>query len=297
MAKPRSPLARWLTRRVSYPVEAALLGGFWRLCGALSLDRASALGGWIGRTLGPLLPGDRVARRNLALVMPELDAAQRDAIVRGMWDNLGRTMAEYPHLEEIARHRTERIGWEHIERLRDDGMAGLIVSAHFANWEAPTVAFRHSGLDFALVYRAPNNPLADALLSAHRGGTAERRIPKGPDGARLLMKAVAAGAHIGMLVDQKMNDGLPARFFGRMAMTAPAAARLALRRKLPLVLARGERLGGAHFRLTITPPLDLPDNDAPETVTAVMERINDTLEDWIRQRPADWLWLHRRWPE
>ena len=210
-------------------------------------------------------------------------------------DMAARLRSGEPCADEAADVIDDAIG--EIERLRDDGRAAFIVSAHFANWEAPSVAFRDAGMDFALVYRAPNNPLVDGMLSAYRGAPPNRRIPKGPDGAKLLMKVLAEGAHVGMLVDQKMNDGVSARFFGRPAMTAPAAARLALRRKLPLVLVRGERLEGARFRITVSPPLDLPGDDSPASVVATMERINIVLEDWIRQRPEQWLWSHRRWPE
>lgn len=297
MGKPRGPLARWAIRNVSHPLEAALLGGFWKLCQALPLDAASALGGKAARLIGPWLPGDRIARRNLRMVMPELDDAAVDRIVRGMWDNLGRTMAEYPHLRQIAAERVEIVGEDILSYLRDDGRAGLFFSAHMANWEVKAAAGLLAGLDFGLVYRAPNNRFVDRMLRGWRTARADRQVPKGPDGAKLLMRALAEGAHVGMLVDQKMNDGIAARFFGRTAMTPPAVARLALRRNLPVVPTRTERLDGARFRVTVLAPLDLPADNSAETVLAVTERINDQLEVWIRERPEQWLWLHRRWPE
>ncbi len=101
-----------------------------------------------------------------------------------------------------------------------------------------------------------------------------------------------------MLVDQKLNDGIAVPFFGRDAMTAPALAQLALRFRCPVVPARVERLGGARFRLTIYPPMGLPDSgDHDADVSETMRRVNAHFEDWIRARPEQWLWLHRRWPD
>ena len=101
-----------------------------------------------------------------------------------------------------------------------------------------------------------------------------------------------------MLVDQKLNDGIAVPFFGRDAMTAPALAQLALKYRCPVVPARLERLDGARFRLTFQPPMELPDTgDREADVFETMRRVNAIFEDWIRARPEQWLWLHRRWPD
>jgi KDO2-lipid IV(A) lauroyltransferase len=101
-----------------------------------------------------------------------------------------------------------------------------------------------------------------------------------------------------LLVDQKMNDGLAVPFFGHPAMTAPAAAQLALRFRCPVVAVHIERLGGAHFRLSLLPPLPLPDSgDRNADIRSLMADINGMLESWIRKRPEQWLWAHRRWPD
>ena len=98
-----------------------------------------------------------------------------------------------------------------------------------------------------------------------------------------------------MLADQKMNDGVAVPFFGHPAMTAPALATLTLRFDCDVLPARVERLRGAHFRLTVFPPLALPRSGDPQVdATAVMAQV--TLERWVRDRPEQWFWVHRRWP-
>ena len=101
-----------------------------------------------------------------------------------------------------------------------------------------------------------------------------------------------------MLADQKLNEGIPVPFFGRSAMTATALALLALRFDCVALPARVERLRGARFRLTVFPPLPLPrTGDRDADIAALTANVTGVLEAWIRDRPEEWLWVHRRWPD
>jgi len=114
-ADPRAAPVGW-SYRIEAWLAALLFGGF----GLLPLDRASALGGALARAIGPRLGLTKRARLNLRRALPELDAAATDAIIRGMWDNLGRVAAEYPHLREIRIFapggRVETHGLEYVDR-------------------------------------------------------------------------------------------------------------------------------------------------------------------------------------
>lgn len=289
-------IRRRLRRAILHPLEGlgfALALGLLRL---LPVDWASGLCGAIARAIGPRLPVSEQARHNLRRALPTLDETRIESVVRGVWDNLGRVVGEYPHLRAIARTRIEVVGIEHLDVLRPDRPA-IFFSAHFGNWELlPGVTARH-GVALSNVYRAPNNRHVDSVLRTLRSESAEL-IPKGPAGARQLLQSMARNARLGMLVDQKMNDGIAIPFFGRDAMTAPALAQLALRYGCPVIPGHIERLGGAHFRLKVEPPLVLPDSgDRHADMRSLMTMVNRQLERWIAERPEQWLWLHRRWPD
>lgn len=300
MGKPRSPLGKWLKRRIGYRLEAVLAHAAFWLFKSLPVDAASSLGGRIGRAVGPLLRGTRTARRNLMRAFPDKSAGEIERIIRDMWDNLGRTLAEYPHLAALGDTgpggRTELVGRQYLDSLRDDGIGGIVVGGHLGNWEVPPVASRALGLEVALVYRAPNNPYVGPMLVKWRGAASDTHIPKGADGARRLIRHLSKGGHAGILIDQKMNDGVPIPFFGRDAMTAPAAAQLSRRLNIPIHPLRTERLKGARFRVTILPSMEYPDTGNPHQDTEdLLKRLNALLECWIREKPEQWLWLHRRW--
>lgn len=295
---------RRLLARILHPIEAAAVWIVLRMFAAMSIDRASAVGGAIARTVGPLLPVSRVAHANIARAMPETSPQEARRIVRGMWENIGRTLGEYPHMADVRiyekgpRSRVQVVRPDIIDLLRDDGKPGIFFSAHLANWELLVSAATQRGVAIASIYRAANNRLVDAIFQQYRRGNDSVMLPKGAEGAKQVIAEMRGGRHLALLVDQKLNDGIPVPFFGRDAMTAPALARLGDRFDCPVVPARIERLEGARFRLTLYPPLALPrDETGRVDARATMVKVNAIVEQWIRERPEQWLWLHRRWPK
>jgi Kdo2-lipid IVA lauroyltransferase/acyltransferase len=292
------PAAAAISRR--HRAEAAGAALFFTAMRALPIETASALGGALARRIGPLLGVSQRARRNLRAALPERSAAEHEDIIRGMWDNLGRVAAEYPHLPRLRvfapDSRVETAGLEHLDRAVAAGRSVIMFGGHLANWEIAALAASQYGIDVAQIYRAANNPLVDRMIARFRG-TGSEFIPKGAVASRRALAALRRGAHLTLLVDQKLNDGIPVPFFGRPAMTAPGLALLALHFNCVVLPARVERLH-AHFRVTIEPPLALPATGEREAdVAALMAEVNRTLERWIRAAPAQWFWLHHRWPE
>ncbi len=286
----------------SHRVEALVARTAFALFRALPLGAASALGGWLAHTIGPRLGIARRAEKNLRLAFPDWPDERVRAVAREAWDNLGRTVAEYAKLNAIdcfaAGGRVRVTGTEHIDRLKDDGKAGIFFSGHLANWEIMPLSVAQRGLPISLVYRGANNPTVNDMILQARRAITDSNVPKGAAGARQMIGIVRAGGHIGMLVDQKLNTGIPVPLLGRPAMTAPAMAQLALKFDIPLVPVSIVRRVGASFDVTFHPPLEIArTGDRAADTLAVMTKVNEMLGDWIREQPGQWLWLHRRWPD
>jgi KDO2-lipid IV(A) lauroyltransferase len=221
-----------------------------------------------------------------------------------MWDNLGRVCGEFPHIGKLKIYNDAHIevqGAEHIDAMRDDNRPGIFLTPHIGNWELSAYAVVQRGpfSPIAVVFRAPNDPAAEWLLQIGRKSLNAELIPKGSVGARRILEILRKGGHVGVLPDQKMNDGIAVPFFGRPAMTAPAPAQLALRFGCAILLGRAVRIGrSARFRLIVDPPLPLPDSgDRHADIIALTTTINQVMEGWIREHPGQWLWVHRRWPD
>src|SRR5262249_41402596 len=118
------------------------------------------------------------------------------------------------------------------------------------------------------------------------------------DGARLILKALKEGNLLAMLIDQKLNDGVAVPFFGRDAMTSPAAAHLSLRNNVPIAFGWCTRLPNAHYRVSVTKLFHpQPTGNHLKDVYELTLKMNKELEARIRAEPWNWLWLHNRWPK
>ncbi|OSQ44302.1 lauroyl acyltransferase [Thalassospira alkalitolerans] len=284
---------------LSHPMQgigAYFLFGVFRV---LPIDLASAIGGWLLRKIGPKIGQTKKARNNLIKAFPEKSPEEIEAIITDMWENLGRSVAEIPHLPYLkcGTPRLEVVGLENGLATKDDDKPGLFFTGHMGNWEVSTKISDALDLDMMTIYRAPDNPWVDRLFKSVRKGFRGELVPKGAPGARKYAAFLKKGGHAAMLVDQKLNNGIAVPFFGRDAMTAPALAQFALRYECPVIPVRIERLDGAHFRMTFYPDLNITKTDDPKADNLrVMTEVNAIMESWIRERPAQWLWLHKRWP-
>lgn len=290
-------IGHWL----EYAAVRGLLG-FFRLIG---LDNASRLSGSVTRMVGPKLRAiSRRGEANLRLIYPDWSDDEIARTIADVWENLGRTAAEYAHLEKFSTDgdtpRIVCVGVDDILHVFDNPGRAVFVTGHFANWEISGIAANQLKLNFGVVYRSLNNPLVDEYIIRKRGKvTTRRQIPKGMAGARPLIDLLKDGHSIAILSDQKLNTGgINVPFMGREAMTAPAAARIAIRFQLPVIPISTERLEGSRFKVRIHQPIAFDaTGDLDADVHALTMKINDALGAIIRERPGQWLWLHRRWPK
>ena len=239
-------------RLITDPALAILALILYGLFRTMRLSIASALGGAIAKFIGPHLAIHQHAIENLRLAFPEKSESEVATIARGMWNNLGRTFGELAHLKEFDCYKTngyvEVSGVEHLDDFRDDGVGGIAFSAHLGWWDLSALALNQRGLNAHMIFRAENNPYSQEVTIKARS-YAGSYLKKGPQAAKEILGGLKQGKHYGMLLDQKMNDGISVPFFGHNAMTAPAAAQFAIRDNIPLLPVRCERLGGTKFRI------------------------------------------------
>ena len=261
----------------------------------------SALGGALLRRLGPRTRTHRIARRNLDLAFPGLSEAARAELLDRQWDNLGRYFFEFLLTDRLtpAHGRIEVVGMERLQAIAASGRPAILISGHFANFEVMAAVIVASGLDCRVTYRAANNPYVDRRIIEGRARYGVKLFaPKGGAGSRDLLATLKAGHSVAFLNDQKFNGGTAAPFFGRTVHTAGAPTRVALRFGAVMQPMSVARLPGARFRVTIHEPLELTrTGDRERDVEAGVRQINAFVEARVRERPGEWFWVHRRWPQ
>ena len=147
--------------------------------------------------------------------------------------------------------------------------------------------------------RQINNPHIDARVIKQRESYGTKFLVQKAThkSGRELLTTLKNGESIAILNDQKFNTGLSIPFFGHDAMTAQGAVRLAIktgRPLLPMVVVRDK----AKFKVTFHKPIELVITGDRETdIRNGVIQITQFIEARIRENPAQWFWVHRRWPK
>jgi KDO2-lipid IV(A) lauroyltransferase len=290
-----------ILRQLLWRVDYVLVSLVAWLARRLSIDTASRFGSRVGAWIGPKMKGKTaIYRTNLAIAFPELDERQLDDLVTEAWGQAGRIMAEYPHLETILKDddRIEIEIREPIDTYTDPTQPCVIVTAHQSNWEVVCSAMAKMGIPNASLYSPPTNPLLDRILLESRQALNCQLLPR-DNSARLLIRALKEGRTAAMVMDRRVDDGKPIRFFGHDKTSTILPAKLALKNKCELVAAQVVRLQDAHYRVIFHPPVQPTNTGADDTDQAInmIQQVHTQFEDWIRQHPAHCFCSKRLWPK
>ena len=287
-------------KKTRYILEYILFLTVIKICQFIGLKRASYMTGWLARMIGPWTKKSHIAQHNLKSAFPLLCDQDIAHIISRMWDNLGRVFGEYPYLSDIAKSHV-KIENEHIlDCLKESDKPAIFISAHLGNWEISGPALlKQLGISISPVYRAPNNPYIEKMIKDFRSlNGLMNSFPKSPSGNREMIKALKNGQHIAIIFDQKYNQGIPLPFFHDDASTSTAFADLAIKFDCPIIAGQIIREKGCDFRLVLHGPIDMRDNNGHTKKSHdIVHDMNQLLEQWIKDNPEQWLWVHRRWPD
>ena len=287
--------------KLIWMLEAALFDAVCGLARLFPVDSVSNSGAWLFERLGPLTGAHRVAARNIEIAFPHLTDAETKQLLVEQWRELGRSLTEFLILDRVVadRSRVQIEGEARLAAIAAGEGPVVFISGHFSCFEVMPAAIVRAGIPCQITYRAMNNPYVDASVRRQRFRYGVRLFaPKGLEGARELMRAFSRGESVALMNDQKFNGGVAAPFFGVTAHTAPGPSTFALRFGVPIQPMSVQRIGpGARFKVIVHEPIHLEDTgDREADIAAGVRRINAFMEERVRARPAEWFWVHRRWP-
>lgn len=243
----------------------------------------------------------RVGLSNLRLAFPDWTDARRRRVLRGLFRNFGRMLADFAHFPHLTRANIERFiiydGFEAFAQAREQGKGVLFLTAHFGNWELSSLAHGIYGYPLNFIVRELDNPLLDALINRYRCLSGGRAIEK-REAAREVLRALRRGDAVGILADQNMipAEGVFVDFFGRPACTTTAPARFARQTGAAIVFGLAiwdEKL--KKYRLRFVPVPWIRREDAEEEILVNTANFTRLIEEHVREYPDQWLWVHRRW--
>jgi Kdo2-lipid IVA lauroyltransferase/acyltransferase len=243
----------------------------------------------------------KIAEDALALSFPDWPRERVVATARGVYRHFATVLCDVLWMsgrsreEVLARVRLE--GREHVEDAQARGRGVLYVTGHFGNWELHGLA--HSWLfgPIGVIARPLDNPALDRRLCAARTRGGNTVIPKQRALAHVL-RLLRQGGGAAVLIDQNVlrEDGVFVDFLGRKAATTTVAAALAVKTGCVLVPSRTELEDDGSYRLIYEAPVAVdPARERGAEIHRVTQELTARIESWVRRRPEQWLWLHRRW--
>lgn len=285
-----------------HAIEAAAAGVVGGVAGLLPRSAVLAFGRALGRAWGRLDQRHlRIAEDNLGRAFPDWDAQRRRETALGVYGHFGRVLLDILWMARRDRDAILRLvdvsGAEHVEAAAAAGRGVILVTAHFGNWEVHGMAHGWLFGPIGVVARPLDNPSLDALLCDARrrpGNTVIYKKRALPQVLRLLRE----NRGVAILIDQNVQtgDGVFVDFFGRPAATTTVAAALALKTGCALIPTHTELGADGRYTLVYEPPLALPaSGDRAADVQLLTQELTSAIEGWVRRRPEQWLWLHRRW--
>ncbi len=270
-----------------------LLGLLWCVA-RLPWSLQRVLGAGLGRSIGWLPTGRRhIARVNLALCLPALDERARKRLLAAQFRDFGIGLFEFLRAwwGDIAPLRRDAVieGLPRLQALHAGGRGVLLVSGHFMTLET-SGRLLSEHLPLAGMYRRYRNPVWEWAV---RRGRARYTVAMfANDEMRAAVRYLRHGGVLWYAPDQDMRgkDTVYAPFFGLPAATITATHQLARLTGCTVVPFFHRRKAGRYVLRVGEPLADFPSADA----TADSARVNAAIEAMVREAPAQYLWIHRR---
>ena len=258
---------------------------------------ASSLGEKIGILIGPFFRSKKKIEDNLKNSNIGSDDLDRKKIIKKMWGNYGRILAEYPFLKKfknnIFKKYIEIEGINYLEEIKKNKKKVVFISGHFNNFELMAMHLENSGLNVAAIYRPLNNFFLNGIMEKIRlNHICKKQIKKGKSGTRELLQVFKDGYSIALMIDQRVSEGIKSKFFNRSALTTTIPAQLVKKYNVEVVPVYIERKNGVYFKMQINKPILFNENKSFEEIT---DRLNKILEEMILKNPDQWIWSHDRW--
>lgn len=282
------------------PVGRFFVGLTLRLVRSLSPRARERLAGFFAGLAWTLRIRRRVALDNLALAFPEKPADERAALARGAYRTMALAALEAVTSDLLPDAELQRavsvVDWKGLDVLLDTRQPVLVASAHFGSWELFAEVMARRGIAFAAVVRPLAGAFNEWVVENRQRAGVELILQRGALGN--MLKALKRGLAVVQLVDQSLpaKDGVFVPFFGRLTSTTPALSMAAIRSKAPVYVVLAARGEGGALSMSVEGPIPVPDTgDRRADLTAHTAAVTRVIEDAIRAKPDQWLWLHRRW--
>lgn len=289
--------------KIQYKAELVAVRSLLGAIGAMPLATSMRFGKSVGVFLAKRFPKlQKTAKRNLEIAYPEMPETEREKIIHGTFESLGRHLGFVSHFRkfkhEDIRNLVEVVGREHFDAAYAKGKGVLFFTGHFGSWEVFNLLAPAFGYGMNILVRRIDNPLIENFVDSFRTKFGSVTLDK-TKSARQMFRVLENGELLGILADlnAQEREGVFVDFFGVPASTTTSIARLALKTGaavLPAFAVWEEEK--KKYIVYLEPEIEFKKSaDDEETVKILTQKITNTVEKYVRKYPEQWLWIHKRW--
>ena len=284
-------------KKIKYFFEFIFIGVLLLIFKIIGYRSASNLGALIGTLVGPAFRSRNKISSNIKKALPEIEEKKKDLIIKDMWANYGRILADYVYIKNFRDSKLNNYleieGSEIFDEIKRNNEQVVFISGHFNNFELMAMEIEKSGIDVAAIYRPLNNIFLNTIMEKIRKEyICKYQIKKGISGAREIIKLYKNGFSIALMIDQRVREGIKLNFFGKPASTTTIPAQLVKKFGCKIVPIYIERIDKFYYKIKISRPIDFDKNQSIENISLVL---NEELEKMILKQPGQWIWSHDRW--
>ena len=269
-------------KNLIYFIEFVAITIFFLIFKIIGYKAASSLGYFIGRVFGPLFRSKNIIVENIKNYKSSLKKNEIDKIIKKMWGNYGRILAEYPYIVNFRKKKLEKYikieGRENLEKIKKINKPVIFVSGHFNNFELMAMIIEREGVELSAVYRPLNNKFLNVIMEYLRKRyICKNQIKKGIRGVKEALSYFKDGKSLAIMIDQRVSEGIDSKFFGKDAFTTTIPAQFVKK---------------FNFKILFDSQLHFDEN---QDVKYITEKLNFWLEEKIIRNPDQWIWTHNRW--
>tara|TARA_B100001093_G_scaffold514076_1_gene587338 strand:- start:83 stop:943 length:861 start_codon:yes stop_codon:yes gene_type:complete len=281
-----------------YLIEFILIKILFIFFKIIGYKNSSNLGFLIGKTFGPIFRSKKLIIKNIQKANLK-NKNNLKKIASNVLGNYGRIFAEYVHLKNFRNDKLKKYisidGIEHLESLKRSKRKAVFVSGHFNNFELMAMQIEKAGINLATIYRPLNNFfLNQTMEQIRKDNICKNQIKKGRGGSREIIRHLAKGTSIAVMIDQRVREGEKIKFFNNYATTTTIPAQLTTKYNCDLVPVYIERKNKNYFKMYVSKPIRV---NKKKSILETTKFLNNLLEKMILKNIDQWIWTHNRWKD
>ncbi len=264
----------------------------------IGVKYSTIISGKIFEILGPLFRSNKISHSNLTRAFPKLNKTEKAQIIKKMWNNYGKILAEYVFMNNFRKSKKydKKImikNQDELENIKKNSSPVIFISGHFNNFELMALHIEKSGIDLAAIYRPLNNIFLNPVMEYIRKNyICRKQIKKGISGTKELLKLFKEGTSVALMIDQRVSEGIRSKLFNNDAFTTTIPAQFVKKFNAKIVPIYIERDLENKFIIEIDKSIEFSKNETLESITL---KLNEILEKMILRNPDQWIWTHNRW--